>query len=43
VIPEVGFPQERILAALDLRFARVECADDNGRLWFACRDPRRRA
>jgi SAM-dependent methyltransferase len=40
VIPEVGFPEAQIRAALELRFGNVEVVDENGRLWFTCRDPR---
>jgi SAM-dependent methyltransferase len=40
VIAEVAFPGQRIRAALEPHFGRVDCVDDNGRLWFTCRDPR---
>jgi SAM-dependent methyltransferase len=47
-IPEIGFPAERIRAALEARFRRVRVADRqrsrptarSGRLWFAARGPR---
>lgn len=40
VIPEVAFAEADIRAALESRFRDVRVEDDNGRLWFACRDPR---
>jgi SAM-dependent methyltransferase len=40
VIPEVAFPEADVRVALESRFADVRVEDDNGRLWFACRDPR---
>jgi SAM-dependent methyltransferase len=38
-IQEVSFPEAEIRAALDKRFSRVATIDENGRLWFTCRDP----
>jgi len=40
VIPEVAFPERQIRDALAPRFGVVEVVDENGRLWFTCRDPR---
>jgi SAM-dependent methyltransferase len=40
VIAEVAFPEDEVRGALERRFGRVESVDDNGRLWFTCRDPR---
>jgi SAM-dependent methyltransferase len=40
VIAEAAFPQEHVRASLESRFGVVEAQEDNGRLWFACRDPR---
>ena len=39
-ISEVAFPEVDIRAALESRFGEVRVEDENGRLWFACRDPR---
>jgi SAM-dependent methyltransferase len=39
-IRQVAFPEVEVRAALEPRFGEVHAEDENGRLWFACRDPR---
>jgi SAM-dependent methyltransferase len=39
-ISQIAFSEADIRAALEPRFGEVSVEDDNGRLWFACRDPR---
>ena len=39
-IHEVAFPEADVRTALEPRFGEVGVEDENGRLWFACRDPR---
>jgi SAM-dependent methyltransferase len=38
-IRRVAFPEADVRAALESRFGEVAVEDENGRLWFACRDP----
>jgi len=39
-IRQVAFPEADVRAALESRFGEVRVEDENGRLWFTCRDPR---
>ena len=39
-IRQVAFPEADVRAPLESRFGQVSVEDENGRLWFACRDPR---